>query len=490
MAQCPRLLGIKMYKRRLPKAAQIKEDNLTTAVEHSSAQIIKPPRKKKQARKRRRRLKSWRLRQQPGIPQLKVRGRRCTFQAFIYKRLPPQSQVSKLKTCYCRLKNARKPSKAADLGQSSSSDVPTDGKNLPGKEKGEHSEKPGRVSNVQAKQRRSKKPGLMEKKRYQTVSEYQFVCPGKAVFHCTKESMKQRLRSIYLGKAYQKPQKPKHSLVRKSRCRRGINNTRRGNARAKAQCPVGSDFPKNVNPRIPPQGISNLTYQISKLMLASPESLPSMPAENQYLTHRQHQPALENTSLLAAEDLRMLSSIPARQGGKEGWNVNLDYNLESHRQGSMKNALVSFAYSKNPPRPRPMSARECYTKAWHHLFGGEEKPNKEVSEKGDATESVLELSASSKAAIIQTRSAIIIPTITQYSSDESLTTEVPCLNGTPFLTEMKQDRSSSADCGQIASGKEWLMGNLAHHFYKDRRQADYFPVPGNRRFESWGTDAW
>ncbi|KAH0615533.1 hypothetical protein JD844_004905 [Phrynosoma platyrhinos] len=313
--------------------------------------------------------------------------------------------------------------------------------------------------------------------------------PGKGAFHCTRESVKQQLRSIYLGNGNQKPRKSYHASVRKPRGRWGINNTRRGNPTANGKRPVGNDFPRNVNPHIPPHGVSSLTYQINKLVLASPESLPSLPAENGYPIHRQHQSALEKTSLVAAEDLRRLSSSSARQGGKEGWNVDLDYNLESRRQGSARNALVSFAYSKNPPRPRPMSARECYTKAWHHLFGGEENPSKEAPEKKGAAESVLELNASSKAAIIQTRSAIIIPTITQYSSDESLTSEVPCSNGTPFLTEVKQDGSSNANF-QIAPGKEWVTGNLVHHFYKEKGRADYLTVPGNRRFESLGTDAW
>ncbi|KYO23143.1 hypothetical protein Y1Q_0005589 [Alligator mississippiensis] len=42
-------------------------------------------------------------------------------------------------------------------------------------------------------------PENLEKKQYQQISEYQFMIPGKAFYHCTREGMKQHLRSIYLG---------------------------------------------------------------------------------------------------------------------------------------------------------------------------------------------------------------------------------------------------------------------------------------------------
>ncbi|XP_062815878.1 uncharacterized protein LOC103281115 isoform X2 [Anolis carolinensis] len=469
-----RLLGIKMDKKRRPQSAhRVEEEDLTTAVEHSSEQVINPPRKKKKkrSRKRRRRLKKpCALRWQPASPQLQVRGRKCAVQAFIYKRLPLQGQVTKLKNCYRSWKAARTLPKAADLGQSHTSLVTTDGKKLPRKEKGEHSAKPS-VSNLRENQRLQKNVPV-EKKGYQTLSEYKFICPGNAIFQCTRQSVKQQLRSIYMGNTSQKVARSRHPSIRIPRSQWGINNPQRRNPTAEAKCPVGSDFPRNTNSRGIPLGVSSLTYRINKLLLTGPEGT----AVNRYATHQRQQPAHEKATP-EEECFEELSRSP-RQGEDENWRLDPGYNLESR--------TATKARSQKPTRLRPVSAKESYRNAWHHLFGGEEDQGKEDPEKRDEEENTPKLSANSKAAIVQTRSAIVVPTIAPYTSEESLASEGPSCNAAdPFHANTKEHGLFHTDFAQSKPG-EMSTGSLS----PERRMVNDFTVLRSRRFEALGMDAW
>ncbi|XP_067328331.1 uncharacterized protein [Anolis sagrei] len=292
--------------------------------------------------------------------------------------------------------------------------------------------------------------------------------PGKAAFHCTRQSVKQRLRSIYLGKTSQKVPKSRHPSIRIAHSQRGIYNSKRGKPTADGKCPVGSDFPRNTNSRGTPLGVSSLTYQINKLLLAGPEGT----AVNRYADHRHQQPALEQ----ATPEEEGLQQLSRREEGD--WRLNPGYNLESQHQRT-----TTKARSQNLTRPRPMSAKECYRNAWNHLFSGE---GDQTTEKEDDEENRPELSAGSKAAIIQTRSAIVVPTIAPYFSNENLAAEgPPCNTADQFRTKMKQHGLFNTGFTQPRPG-EMLTGSLA----QERGLANDFTALRSRRFEALGMDAW
>ncbi|XP_061459908.1 uncharacterized protein LOC133373760 isoform X2 [Rhineura floridana] len=432
--------GIVMYGGGLARPAQKAKEH-PTIVERSSAQIIKQPQKKKKKKKKthiqRRHIKSRRSRrrQAKSIAKLKVQGRSCSAKPLVYNRIPPQSQESVLTTCCCSFMGAvvklvpepragSLPSKRME--QSNSAGLKAEERSLSSK----RVKSPGKNPNVSSlrETQRLEKPGPMEKRRYQAVSEYQFIYPGRSVYHCSRESANPQLRSIYTANARQSPFKLIHPSVRIPQCHQEINRAQWEKPSTDTKCPAGCEFLRSMPPRTLPCGLTSLTFRMDNLVLAGEKveavsgNPPASPAVRQSVPQMQHPPPSEK----AVPPAEAFLTCAARKGDK-GWSTGLGYASDLFRRGGTRNTfVVPPSHSGSPPRPRPVSAKDYYAGfALSQMFGSKEGQNRKTSEEDDAAGNWPALSASGKAAMAHARSTIVIPTIGRYSSSESVDVEGP-----------------------------------------------------------------
>nr|XP_020664825.1 uncharacterized protein LOC110087464 isoform X2 [Pogona vitticeps] len=403
----------KMYKGNLTKSAPIMlEEKPTASVEHSSAQIIKPFRKKKGARKRR--VKSRPCQWRPAKTRLKIRGKRCTLQAFVNKRLPPQCR----EMCFSNLMQGSPPSKKTDVGWSNSPDSPSTGRRFSRKGNVGHSEQRRGFSSVQENQSRLRNPSPVAKRRYHSVSEYQFIYPGRAVFHYTKETVKQQLRSIYLGNAIQKPARNHPRPTQMPSSSWEINGSRRGNLSSTTKCPVGREFLRSIPRGTLAQGLAGLTYKIQRLVLVSntalaePENPPPSPTVGRKASQGQGRPASAGAKP-SAEAFQRLGGCLARKRG-HGWAVNQGHPSEVQGKGAAGDVVTVDAQNS----VGLVSGKEGCKEASSRIYGGEDSKEEDL-QREDAARSMLAVTTSSKLPATRTQQAVVIPTVTQYSSSDS-----------------------------------------------------------------------
>ncbi|XP_053137782.1 uncharacterized protein LOC128338816 [Hemicordylus capensis] len=438
-----------MYKTSVFTTAQRTQENLPVA-DCSSAQIVKQPRKKKHTP--RPPIKTRHSQRRP--PQQKVGpGRSCSSQGLNTGKSPhriaPQSQECRLKICYGNQEGSLaklppeskvgivspKMASKQSLGHSNSSRAKAKERTVSGKgvSKTEHPqplpppEKPGKLNNTidnQSSDRRVK-PTAMEKRPYQTISEYQFIYPGKAVFHCTRETMKQRLRSIYLTNQKRLKQRTSHAQG-------DVNKAQRANPSADAKHPVDGGLLGTA-----PPGLPGLTYKINKLVLVSektrapPENPPCTLAGNWHAAPPEH-PLSPKRSAPQVNASQRSGAFPERKVRQEGHGAaeqRCDPDL--YLQGITLN--LPHVCSPKTPRPRAMSAKDCYEKPPPPMFG-EEDPNGASPGREDGVRS-----SPRKTAVTHSRSAIVIPTASRFLSNESVSAELAGSNNAP---------SSVAEAGQ------------------------------------------
>ncbi|KAG8141743.1 hypothetical protein E2320_006431 [Naja naja] len=410
-------MGTKARQKSPPKIALMK-DKKPTSVEPNSAQIIKQPRQKKRKRSKKKRTKSQR-------PHLAVHGRSCSIHSLDSKGLPSESQESATKLC-CSNEDTRNGSSETDnLGETHNAKLEIEKNRTLRKERTEPSEKPKDVSNSRENKRKIKYPNVVEKRKYQAVSEFQFVYPGKSHFQSPQENTKQNLRSIYQGKVEPKPPRSTQLSVWMPHNQWDIRKSQRGNATPDANCPVGSDFLR----KNPAQALRSLTYKINKLVLVNEHDLmpaqgaPSAPTVNSYFPHLQHHPVSDKAGPLTEAFQRSKRRSAKRED-----------RVEQQPPAEAWSKLRGFpAPLRNSPRLRPVSAKEHHEKATDQMLARKRSPNEKLArkERGDRP-------GVDSEGIPQTKSAIIIPTVSRYLSSENLTAKGAPLGWKPptqFLAE-------------------------------------------------------
>ncbi|KAH1179204.1 hypothetical protein KIL84_021787 [Mauremys mutica] len=179
-------------------------------------------------------------------------------------------------------------------------------------------------------------PEDLEKQRYQTIAEYQFMTPGKTFYYCTRENVKQHLRSIYL--AHQPGQKPPKSALQANWppvCCQEKHRTLRRNPLTGATGEFLGDVSSLCTSPMP-HGMMELAHKVSKLALVSErmrvheENSPKRRAEN-----RSHVPLQPNTEkpILSANELQPSSATEGKES-KEGQAVEQEFNVNTLPQGS------------------------------------------------------------------------------------------------------------------------------------------------------------
>lgn len=218
----------------------------------------------------------------------------------------------------------------------------------------------------------------------------------------------------------------------------------RGNAAADANCPVGSEFLR----RNPTHALRSLTCKINKLVLvnendrAPARNTPSVPTINSYFPHLQHHPVSEKAGPLTE----------AFQKSKRR-SAKRDERVEQQPAAEAWSKLRGFpAPLRNSPRLRPMSAKEHQEKPTAQMLARKRIPSKKLAgkERGDANRAGLDTDV-----IPHTKSAIIIPTISQYLSSENLNAQGLPLGwktATQFLAEIKMPEGIPIDGSQGESG--------------------------------------
>ncbi|XP_019396642.1 PREDICTED: uncharacterized protein LOC109314113 [Crocodylus porosus] len=127
-------------------------------------------------------------------------------------------------------------------------------------------------------------PENLEKKQYQTTSEYQFMIPGKTFYHCTREGMKQHLHSIYLGQpsALKLPKSARQTSW-PTLCHREKQKVLRKNSFTHAPCPSPSKVlgdSSRLCTLQTPRGLMDLAHKVGKLV----------PVTNRVCTCRENPP--------------------------------------------------------------------------------------------------------------------------------------------------------------------------------------------------------
>ncbi|XP_059571520.1 uncharacterized protein LOC109280251 isoform X2 [Alligator mississippiensis] len=127
-------------------------------------------------------------------------------------------------------------------------------------------------------------PENLEKKQYQQISEYQFMIPGKAFYHCTREGMKQHLRSIYLGQPSSlKLPKSARQTSWPTLCHREKQKVLRKNSFIRAPYPSPSKVlgdSSRLCTLQTPCGLMDLAHKVGKLV----------PVTNRVCTRRENPP--------------------------------------------------------------------------------------------------------------------------------------------------------------------------------------------------------
>ncbi|XP_034281206.1 uncharacterized protein LOC117670268 [Pantherophis guttatus] len=397
-------------RQRSPSKIALMKDKKPTTVEPNSAQIIKQPRQKKKKRSKKKRSKSQR-------PHLTVHGRSCSIHSLDSKGLPSEGQESPTELCCSNEDTGNASSETDNLGETHNAKLGTEKKRITlRKERTEPSEKPKDVSNSRENKKKIKYPNVVEKRKYQTVSEFQFVYPGKSNFHSLQENTKQNLRSIYQAKVEPKPPRSTQLSCWMPHHQWDIRKSQRGNATPDANCPVGNDFLR----KNPTQALRSLTYKINKLVLVNENDLgptrntPSAPTVNSYFPHLQHNPVSEKTGPLTEAFQRS-----KRRSAKREDRVEQQPPVEAWSK------LRGFpAPLRNSPRLRPVSAKEHHEKATDQMLARKRNPNVKLAGKGRGD---LNRPGVDTDGIPQTKSAIIIPTVSRYLSSENLSAK-----GTPL----------------------------------------------------------
>ncbi|CAM5163431.1 unnamed protein product [Eretmochelys imbricata] len=201
-------------------------------------------------------------------------------------------------------------------------------------------------------------PENLEKKRLQTIAAYQFMTPGDAVcrtrevvsmhlgsvavkmgqtfYYCTRENVKQHLRSIYL--AHQPGQKPPKSALQTNWppvCCQERHRTLRRNPLTGATSEFLEDA-SSLRTSPMPHGMMELAHNVSKLALVSKkmrehqENSTKRRAVNR--SHVQPQPTTEKP-IRSAEELQLSSAMEGKES-KEGQAVEQGFGVNTLPQGS------------------------------------------------------------------------------------------------------------------------------------------------------------
>ncbi|XP_060106604.1 uncharacterized protein LOC132580015 [Heteronotia binoei] len=482
-----------MYKGSVTAATKTAE-KAPAAVECSSSQLIKQPWMKKSIQKRQ--LKSHFHRRRPvnNTSQPK-KGRGRSQDSNSYKRMIAYSPENRLKTYYSNRTgrqakfpresrvNRILPKTASKEEQSNSPGLKLEDRNACSPVcRTENPQPPlterSRVSSTREKQK--SKLTAVEKRRYQTVSEYQFIYPGKTMFHFTKESAKQQLRSIYLGPRRQKLLKPTHPSTKMPRKRWEKNETQRENTKTDASCPIGSEFLRSKHPKAIPCRLTSLMFKINKLELidemetVSPCALAGLPHSPQL--QRQAPPV---KSSFPAAALSRRGSPKERKTSPEGWPVELESSPDLSPQGATGNALKASPASST--KARPLSAKDCSGKAPSKKSEGEGNQNGHSSKKEDVAESTLGVSTSSKGDVTQTTNTM--SAFHQLSSKENVEVEVPpnaCSNIIQCPAEERQREQFPVAYRPSSAREEKISGALVHCSSGQKRQAYSIVTVGSK----------
>ncbi|XP_077162782.1 uncharacterized protein LOC143822063 isoform X2 [Paroedura picta] len=491
-----RSMGTNIYKGRATAATKMERNPAST--ECSSAQIIRQPRIKKSIQKRQ--IKSRFSRRRPisdTTHPKKHQGR--SQDSNSHKRLPVYSQKKRLKIYYSSLTGRQ----AKFPAESRTDPIPPkiSNKQGPSNSPGMKVEDRNSCSNVCrtvnsqpsltersgiscTKENQRSKLTAVEKRRYQTVSEYQFIYPGKAMFYCTKESVKQQLRSIYLGPKGRKSLKPTHQSTQMPHSQRGKNETQWENTKTDASYPVGSGFLRSKCPSPSPHGLTSLMRKISKLSLVNEKETESScaPAGLPCSPQLQHQPPPLKSSL-PAEISQRQSSSKGRRANPEGPRVEQEYSPDLSLQGARGNVLK--ASLANSTKPRPLSAKNCCERTLSRKPRGEDNQNRDSPKKEEDAKSTPGTIRSSKHGIIDIGSTAI-PASPLFSSKENMNVEVlpdACSSTTQSLAEERQREPFPVAFHQPSAREEKISGTLVHSTSGQKRQAYSFITAGSKQYE-------
>uniref|UniRef100_A0ACB8EZB7 Uncharacterized protein n=1 Tax=Sphaerodactylus townsendi TaxID=933632 RepID=A0ACB8EZB7_9SAUR len=308
---------------------------------------------------------------------------------------------------------------------------------------------------------------------------------GKAVFHCNKDSVKQQLRSIYLGTRRQKALKPTHPSTQVLCNQWEKNKTQRENTKTDASCPMGSEFLRSKYPNTIPHGLTSLMYKINKLVLVSEAEAvpPCTPVAFPHCPQLQQQPPPLTSSLPAA-------ALQGRETSTEEWHVAQVSTPNWSLQGATGN--MPRAPPTGSTEPRPSSAKDLCRKALIKTLG-EDNQSGDSSQEEDTSESMLEANASGKGGMTHTRNATAMPTFRSISSKESVNAEVPlnvCSNTTQCLAEERQWEPFPVDFSQPSTREEKIPGTLVHCSSGEKRQAYSFVPADSKKYKPMSVDAW
>ncbi|TFK08328.1 serine/threonine-protein kinase Nek3 [Platysternon megacephalum] len=283
-------------------------------------------------------------------------------------------------------------------------------------------------------------PEDLEKKRFQTIAEYQFMAPGKTFYYCTRENVKQHLRSIYL--AHQPGQKPPKSALQTNWppvcCQERHRPLRRNPLTGATGEFLGDVSSLRTSPM--PHGMMELAHKVSKLALVSErtrvhqENSPKRRAANQ--SHVPPQPSTENP-ILSAKELQLSSATEGKES-KEGQAVEQGFDVTTLPRGSgIKTLQALKAVQELINKGRGASGRD------HTVTALKKKPgagnsqalknivglsfSKDSADTKDTAEDLLNLPQSSncKDTGVAQDSAIIIPTLDRpLPPDESADMEL------------------------------------------------------------------
>ncbi|KAG6927292.1 hypothetical protein G0U57_010088 [Chelydra serpentina] len=274
-------------------------------------------------------------------------------------------------------------------------------------------------------------PEDLEKKRFQTIAEYQFMTPGKTFYYCTREKVKQHLRSIYL--AHQPGQKPPKSALQTNWppvCCQERHRTLRRNPLTGATSEFLGDV-SSLRTCPMPHGMLELAHKIGQLALVSErprghqETSPKRRAVNR--SHVQPQPNTEKP-ILSADELPQ-SSVTEGKESKEGQSVEQGFGVNTLTQGAgIKTLQALKAVQEIIDKGRGASGRD------HPVTALKKKPgagnsqalkkvigfifSKDSAERKETAEDLLNLPQSKD-------SAIIIPMLDRLlTSDKSTDVEL------------------------------------------------------------------
>ncbi|CAM4567985.1 unnamed protein product [Lepidochelys kempii] len=191
-------------------------------------------------------------------------------------------------------------------------------------------------------------PENLEKKRLQTIAAYQFMTPvcrtrevvlmhlGQTFYYCTRENVKQHLRSIYL--AHQPGRKPPKSALQTNWppvcCQERHRTLRRNPLTGATSEFLGDASSLRTSPM--PHGMMELAHNVSKLALVSKkmrehqENSTKRRAANR--SHVQPQPTTEKP-IRSAEELQLSSAMEGKES-KEGQAVEQGFGVNTLPQGS------------------------------------------------------------------------------------------------------------------------------------------------------------